>query len=559
MEKYNGYVVKKYKDNNIYSLTYGSEKTDMEYNPTICPPDTPAPTPTPTVKKSQTITWSQDITELYVNESIELVATASSNLSVTFSIQEGGTIAHLDGNTLYADKEGGIVVVANQAGNDEYYAADTVLKTISLKVQPTPIEKKDQTINWNQVIDLTEGEAVELTATSTSGLTVQYSLVSGSAYAILNGTTLKGTASGDIVVRAYQTGNDEYKAATPIDKSITVQKKSEPTPSKKAQSITWSQDINVKVGDTLTLNASASSGLDVSYAVIYGNERATISGNTLTCVSEGSVIVNATQSGNDEYAAAATVQKAFTISAKESGGNGGYLVLTFNKSLWDVSKLTDKSFSVNMEQNGELTELWGVDDLEAYLNTFSTDDVTKMIAFNKPSGDIRHQLLSSRQTHNHTQMNFIVKEVYFQMNNGKLIDLENVKIFSDAFADLFNATTVFKKGSGNIFTNTSQITPYTNIFQNDSNIESIYVDNIDMSNSANYNNLFNQCNKLSYIYFDNTKFNTSASTSNMFNKCGSKVDSVTISMKGTTSAEQAFIKQAWIDSGNDENKLTIVA
>lgn len=557
MEKYNGYVVKKYKDNNIYSITYGKEKTEMEYNPTICPPDTPAPTPTPTVKKAQTITWSQEITELYVDGSIELVATASSKLPVTFSIQEGDTIAHLDGNTLYADKEGDIVVAANQSGNDEYNAADTVLKTITLKAQPIPVEKKEQTISWEQTVELKEDESVELTATSTSGLSVSYSLVSGSAYASLDGSTLTGVASGEIVVRAYQTGNDEYKAATPIDKSITVQKKQEPTPTKKEQNITWSQDINVSVGDVLTLNATASSGLDVTYTIIYGTERATLSGNTLTCVSEGTVMVNANQSGNDEYEAAPTVQKSFTISAKQSG-NGGELVLVFDKTLYDTSGMPDKSFSVNMEQNGTLTELWGVDDLSAYLDTFSTDEVTKVISFDKPSGDIRYNFLCSRQDHYLSSMNFLVKEAYFQMQNNKLIDLENVRIFSDAFPDLKFATTVFKKGNGKIFTNTSQSRMWVRLFFEEEANESIYMDNIDLSNATDFNYLFYHCYVLSYINFDNTNFNTSATTNGMFKGTGKNVDTVTISMKGSTSGEQAFIKQAWIDSGNDENKLTIL-
>lgn len=554
MEKYNGYVVKKYKDNNIYSLTYGSEKTDMEYNPTICPPDTPAPTPTPTVKKSQTITWSQDITELYVNESIELVATASSNLSVTFSIQEGGTIAHLDGNTLYADKEGGIVVVANQAGNDEYYAADTVLKTISLKVQPTPIEKKDQTINWNQVIDLTEGEAVELTATSTSGLTVQYSLVSGSAYAILNGTTLKGTASGDIVVRAYQTGNDEYKAATPIDKSITVQKKSEPTPSKKAQSITWSQDINVKVGDVLTLNASASSGLDVSYVVIYGNERATISGNTLTCVSEGSVIVNATQSGNDEYAAAATVQKAFTISAKESGGNGGRLVITLDK---DAQTSGTHTLQINMPQNGENKVMWECDDLISYTKT----NTTVIIPFDKLTGDLTQDFIKIKDDGT-SPYNFgltFIQSVVFQTVDNKLIDFENVKSLTGAFADLTKAIKIFKGTYSQLFTNTNNITDWSGLYFNCDNVSNFDLQYVDLSGAITYASMFEMTPNLSSLYLNNTKWNISANASQMFYRCGENSDKVTIYMTGTTSEEQAFIKQAWIDSGNDENKLTIVA
>lgn len=38
MEKLNGYLVQLYKDTNVYSLTYGNEKTITTYDPIQCPP-----------------------------------------------------------------------------------------------------------------------------------------------------------------------------------------------------------------------------------------------------------------------------------------------------------------------------------------------------------------------------------------------------------------------------------------------------------------------------------------------------------------------------------------
>jgi sugar lactone lactonase YvrE len=65
-------------------------------------------------------------------------------------------------------------------------------------------------------------------------------------------------------------------------------------------------------GGSVTLSASDSSGLPVSYKVISGP--ATVSGNVLTITGAGSVIVQACQTGNTEYAAATPVQQTFTVN-----------------------------------------------------------------------------------------------------------------------------------------------------------------------------------------------------------------------------------------------------
>jgi sugar lactone lactonase YvrE len=63
---------------------------------------------------------------------------------------------------------------------------------------------------------------------------------------------------------------------------------------------------------TVTLNATASSGLAVSYTVTAGP--ATVSGNILTITGAGSVTVQASQAGNVEYAAAPPVSQTFTVN-----------------------------------------------------------------------------------------------------------------------------------------------------------------------------------------------------------------------------------------------------
>jgi hypothetical protein len=66
-------------------------------------------------------------------------------------------------------------------------------------------------------------------------------------------------------------------------------------------------------GDSpITLDATASSGLPVSYTVISGP--ATIVGNTLTITGAGMVTVEATQGGNADFPPASPVDQSFTVS-----------------------------------------------------------------------------------------------------------------------------------------------------------------------------------------------------------------------------------------------------
>ncbi len=80
-----------------------------------------------------------------------------------------------------------------------------------------------------------------------------------------------------------------------------------------SQTITFPSIGNQMYGvPPITLNASASSGLPVSYAVISGP--ATVNGNMLTITGTGSITVQASQAGNASYAAAASVSQTFTVN-----------------------------------------------------------------------------------------------------------------------------------------------------------------------------------------------------------------------------------------------------
>ena len=115
------------------------------------------------------------------------------------------------------------------------------------------ITPASQTITFNSLSTKTYGDSpFTLSATATSGLPVSFSIVSGPATIL--GNTLTITGAGNVTVRASQSGDANYYAASNVDHSFTVNKV---TPT-----IIWSDPVNIIYGTALSvtqLNAALSS------------------------------------------------------------------------------------------------------------------------------------------------------------------------------------------------------------------------------------------------------------------------------------------------------------
>lgn len=117
---------------------------------------------------------------------------------------------------------------------------------------------------------------------------------------------LTSTTSGVKTITAIYTGDSNFNTSSDTE-SHTVNF------NKANQTINFSSISNKTYGDTpFTLNATATSGLAVSFNVISGP--ATISGNILTIIGTGTVTVRASQSGDSNYNAASNVDRSFTIN-----------------------------------------------------------------------------------------------------------------------------------------------------------------------------------------------------------------------------------------------------
>jgi ELWxxDGT repeat protein len=183
-------------------------------------------------------------------------------------------------------------------GNALFFTADDGVRGRELwKLDP------NQSITFALLDDKVATELpFTLTATATSGLTIVFSIVSGPA--TIAGNTLTLTGSGLVTVRASQPGDESHDPAIKVDRSFTVTKDS--------QTIAFAIIPDKKSDDPpFTLSAKASSGLPVTLSIVLGP--ATVVDSTFSLNGSGSVLVRASQAGNEKVNAAPNVDRAFNV------------------------------------------------------------------------------------------------------------------------------------------------------------------------------------------------------------------------------------------------------
>jgi len=144
-----------------------------------------------------------------------------------------------------------------------------------------------------------------LGASVDSGLPVTYSIGNSSIAAITNGL-LVPLRIGTTTIVATQAGDSNYLAATPVTNQLVV--------SKASNAISFAALASRTYGsETFSIGATASSGLPVTYSTPNTNW-ITISGSNVTILGAGTAIIVASQAGNSNYLAAASVTNSLVIA-----------------------------------------------------------------------------------------------------------------------------------------------------------------------------------------------------------------------------------------------------
>jgi hypothetical protein len=293
-------------------------------------------------KATQTITFPAISAKTYGTPPFALNATASSGLTVSYSMVSGP--ATISGNMVTITGVGTVTIKASQAGNQNYTAASSVNQSFT-------VAKASQTITFPAIPDKVYGDpAFSLNATASSGLSISYRVVSGPAK--INGSTVTLTGTGTVTIRASQGGNTNYNAAPNVERTFTVFR------TKQNQTITFAPIPTKTYGDApFLLSATASSGLLVSFTVLSGP--ASVSGNTITITGAGTVTVQASQAGNTTYNAATPVNQSFVVNKAGQ---------TINFPAMENKTFGEAPFSVNASASSGLTVSFRVSQGPATIN-----------------------------------------------------------------------------------------------------------------------------------------------------------------------------------------------
>lgn len=169
----------------------------------------------------QTITWELNTIEVRQGQSLLLNAVASSNLPITYSV-DNTALAKIDNNTLYALEVGDVVVTAEQDGTytdeDGVHANYTPAEPVSFKLTIVP-QQSPQTIEWNDDLDSVLTTA-DITLTATAQAPIHY-LSSDSTIAYVEADKLIIKRFGTLTITAVAQQTEDYDQAI-LEKEVNI-------------------------------------------------------------------------------------------------------------------------------------------------------------------------------------------------------------------------------------------------------------------------------------------------------------------------------------------------
>src|SRR5262249_34639642 len=233
----------------------------------------------PVGKIAQTISFALTASAT-ADPPVTLTATPSSGLPVVYA-SGSRDVCTVSGSTLTFAKAGTCTVTASQPGDGKYAPADPMSGSF-------PVGKIPQTISFTPPDGAEAGQRVVLSASATSKLAVSFASATQGVCTVSDrtATTIK---AGACVIVASPVGDDRYAPARDEARSFRVERAT--------QIITFTPPDGMSLGQPVTLSASATSGLMVSFRSDTPSV-CTVSGDTVTAIAAGTCTVTASQGGS---------------------------------------------------------------------------------------------------------------------------------------------------------------------------------------------------------------------------------------------------------------------
>jgi hypothetical protein len=245
---------------------------------------------------AQTITFGALPNVTYGVSPITLGATASSGLRVSYTVTGPATVT---GSILTVTGAGIVTVTASQAGNGDFASATSVSQSFTAGKATLTVTANSASIIYGQALPTFSYTITGFVKGDTSAL------VTGTATETTTANATSPPGTYPITFSAESLTATNYTFAY-VSGKLTISGGA-------AQTITFGVLPNVTYGvSPIALNATSSSGLAVSYVSLTPTV-CTVSGSLVTIVTTGTCTIQATQAGNNEYAAATPVSESFTV------------------------------------------------------------------------------------------------------------------------------------------------------------------------------------------------------------------------------------------------------
>lgn len=250
-----------------------------------------------TALSEQTISFAAIADQTYDVSTINLAASSSSGLAVTYA-SATASVCTVSGSTVSFVTTGLCSITASQSGNNFFNSAADVTQNFL-------INEAFQSINFPAIADKTYGDAIfTVNATASSGLTIDFTS-SSTPVCTVSGSTVTIVSPGTCIITASQPGDMNYAIAADITQTFEVNKAS--------QTITFNALSDKSYGDVnFSVSATAGSGLAVSFASTTTSV-CTLSGSTVAMINVGVCTITASQSGNTYYQAAIDNAQSFNV------------------------------------------------------------------------------------------------------------------------------------------------------------------------------------------------------------------------------------------------------
>lgn len=241
-------------------------------------------------KNSQTVTFPTDLSGVKVGDELQLSATASSGLTVTFSSSDDSVATVSGGAVLYVRSQGAADITASQAGSGIYDKAQ-VTKTVT-------IGASDQTINFPEMAPRAfNSPEFALEASASSNLPLTYTSSNPFVATVSSEGDVLTYGVGSSFITASQAGNTFWRAAASVQRLLTVVKAK--------QTISCEVPSQINISERALLKATSSSEESVVFFVSGAALKITEEdGNYyITGAAEGQGTVTASVGGDANYEA----------------------------------------------------------------------------------------------------------------------------------------------------------------------------------------------------------------------------------------------------------------